>query len=231
MGANDPYAWMQGGRPKRPGCFFGPPTSPSLLYTPYGPAMGSPPFAMAGPYPTMYPQPPAPSKLPVQAMQRPVEHPRADSSVAPLVLPVNLGKEASRSDGKDLDPAAIPCAITSFLGVGEASATAGLNDNMRLYEMTFKAFVQEEAQIDYDNVTVVELKRLLRKYQLAATGKKEELIKMVKDVADFLKKLPTVKGGKGEEAKAEGKESTEENVTNGASGNKKDKDNLDRFLA
>lgn len=225
MAAADPYAWMQAGRIKRPAMnMYGQPTSPSLLYNPYGAQMASPPFGFQSHFPMAYQQPPM--KLPVHALHRPTEpaptNEAASSFMAPIVLPVDLGK-GGKSDGP-VDPSAIPCAITSFLGNGESN---GLDENMRLYELTFRSFVKEEAKIDYTNVTVVELKRLLRKYQLAATGKKEELIKMVKDVSEFLKKLPIFKEQADDKDKEGEKESAE--ASNQAEANGQDQ-SIDRFL-
>lgn len=237
MMAADPYAWMQAGRIKRPAMsmsmnMYGQPTSPSLLYNPYGAPMASPPFGFQSHFPMTY-QPPM--KLPVHALHRPAEpaptNNAASSFMAPIVLPVDLGKSMMSPSGKSdgpVDPSAIPSAITSFLGNGESS---GLDENMRLYELTFRSFVKEEAKIDYANVTVVELKRLLRKYQLAATGKKEELIKMVKDVSEFLKKLPIFKEAAEEQdmdKNEEEKESAE--ASNQAEANGQDQ-SIDRFLA
>jgi hypothetical protein len=222
----DPYAWMQAGRVKRPAMnMYGQPSSPSLLYNPYGAQMASPPFGFQSHFPMAY-QPPM--KLPVHALHRPAETaPPADTAssfMAPIVLPVDLGKSAAGKSDGPVDPSAIPSAITSFLGNGESN---GLDENMRLYELTFRSFVKEEAKIDYTNVTVVELKRLLRKYQLAATGKKEELIKMVKDVAEFLKKLPIFKEQEQADSKPEEKEAA--GTANQAEANGQDQ-SIDRFL-
>lgn len=241
MGVADPYAWMQGRQQKRPSPFFGNNTSPSLLYNHYGAPMGSPPFgyqAHMGAYP-MY-QPPS-MKLPVQALHRPTEPANQQESgigmVAPLLIPAEMGKakaankstaNASAAPAAEVDPSAIPTAISSFLG---GSADTGRVANMDMYLMTFKSFVQEESEIDYSNVTVLELKRLLRKYQLAAQGKKDDLIKMVKDVAGFLKQMPIFEEG----AKAESKEASKAEKAPDASTNQTEKnsiqDSVDRYLA
>lgn len=216
-----------------------------LMYAPMQNAMGSPQFGFAPPQPTtpFYPiyhhQPQMTMKLPVQALHRAAEPSNQTASnntgfMAPIVLPTDLGgnRPSSCSQNAEVDPTAITTAITSFLGSGGGPvAGSGENQNMRLYQKTFEAFVQEEAKIDYGNVTVVELKKLLRKYHLAATGKKEELIAMVKQVASFLKKLP-----EGDESpKEEGQESHEEQqqeVSNAPSAAEKRADScIEAFLA
>lgn len=244
MGAGDPYSWMQGRQQKRPSPFFGPAGSPSLLYNPYGAPMGSPPFgfqpAHMGAYP-MY-QPPS-MKLPVQALHRPAEPASQQDSgigmVAPLLIPAEMGKPKAgnaasmpSTSAAEVDPSAIPTAISSFLG---GSADSSRVANMDMYVMTFKSFVKEESEIDYSNVTVLELKRLLRKYQLAAQGKKDDLIKMVKDVAGFLKQMP-IFGEDGAAASAdEAKEVTKnerapESIANQAERNSVE-DSMERYLA
>jgi hypothetical protein len=242
MGITDPYSWMQGRQQKRPSPFFGNSTSPSLLYNPYGGPMGSPPFAYQphmGAYP-MY-QPPPSMKLPVQALHRPAEpanhHDSGIGMVAPLLIPAEMGKakaasnstaSASAAPSAEVDPSAIPTAISSFLG---GNTDSGRVANMDMYVMTFKSFVQEESEIDYSNVTVLELKRLLRKYQLAAQGKKDDLIKMVKDVAGFLKQMPIFEEG----TKSETKEASKVEKATEAMANQTEKntvqDSMDRYLA
>ncbi len=190
----DPTAWMHAGRPRRNSSYmsFGPGGSPSLLYNSFGPQMPSPPFGFQQQqqFFPMYQQT-IPMKLPVQALPRqPEPAPQRETTMmAPLVLPADLGRNPSSVQvSKDqVDPAAIPRTISTYLE--NEGKTVNLGENMQLYEMTFEAFIKEEAQLDYSNVTVVELKKLLRKYQLAATGKKEDLIRMVKDVAAFLKNM------------------------------------------
>lgn len=181
-----------------------------LAAAPFGPQPGL----------MIMPQPPiAIPKLPVQALPpradpSATEGPAAAPLMAPLILPTDLGRSRSK-DGVDIDPNAISNAISLALRSGSgsapqkgtaeeepspASSQASLSpsgipsatqvENMRLYESTFEAFVKEEAAIDYTNVTVIELKKLLRKYHLAATGRKDELIRLVKDVAQFLKGNP-----------------------------------------
>lgn len=205
------------------------------------PSMGSPQFGYAThqqPYFPMYhPQPPQMTmKLPVQALHRSEPAPSASQSnagfVAPILLPSDLGNGKSNSSNGtgEVDPSAITSAITSFLG---GPGGAGENQNMRLYQKTFEAFVLEEAKIDYGNVTVVELKKLLRKYHLAATGKKEELIAMVKQVASFLKQLPADQKEEScsEETKDGAEERTESVISNGSSANKRQDLALEAFLA
>jgi hypothetical protein len=219
MSAADPYAWMSG-RPKRSASFGFPMASPPMLYQQNGfPQMGM--FGAAGPQspqfgfvnPMFMVSQPAP-KLPVQALPPRAEAPAAESRggagvmMAPLVLPVDLGKRKAAPADPEIDPTAISNAISAALsrktdeaGCSPSSSASSMSasgipaaasqlDNMRLYESTFQSFVKEEAAIDYDNVTVIELKKLLRKYHLAATGKKDELIQLVQDVAKFLKGTP-----------------------------------------
>jgi len=269
----DPYAWMAAGRQRRPTTFYGQ-GSPSLLYNGYAQQqMPSPPFGYQHPgmmYP-MYAQPAM--KLPVQALHRPAE-PQAASQVAgigfmaPLMLPSDLINNAAKARSGSLvgggeclnsdavDAAAIPNAIASYL---ENSECMGKDmDTMKRFEATFRAFVKEEAALDYSNVTVVELKRLLRKYHMLAQGKKDDLISMVQRVSAFLKMLPIFEKSKKEDASGnaeEAKTSHEEEqlespekqarvsnngsapnsaehiqVANMAEGNKDQDNSLDRFL-
>jgi hypothetical protein len=48
------------------------------------------------------------------------------------------------------------------------------------------AFLRDYAKLDFENITVVEMKSLLRKYGLARTGKKVELEDRIRQVASFL---------------------------------------------
>lgn len=72
--------------------------------------------------------------------------------------------------------------------------------NMSMWMANFAAhraaFLQDYSKIDFENVTVVELKALLRKYGVARAGKKVELEDRLRQIAAFLEKqIAREKGG------------------------------------
>lgn len=48
------------------------------------------------------------------------------------------------------------------------------------------AFLQDYHQLDFENVTVVEMKAMLRRYGIARAGKKHDLEERLKQIAIFL---------------------------------------------
>lgn len=205
MGTPENYAWMQARGARRA------PFSPPMAM--YGqPAFGmmpSPPFGYQF-------QQPLPMKLPVQALQRPSQTPRQGPDghsqvMAPLILPVDLGNMTN----EQLDPTAIPTAITSFLG-----SNGSLRPN-EVQKQTFEIYLKDFKQLDMDNVTVMELKKLLRKFHLAATGKKEDLIVMVEHVRSFCESV--TKDGSGKDGGSKDSDSSSA-TDNNADGNGEDKE-------
>jgi hypothetical protein len=63
---------------------------------------------------------------------------------------------------------------------------AGLTHWLLEFASHRASFLKDFKRVDFENVTVIELKGLLRRYGIARAGKKVELEERVKQVAEFL---------------------------------------------
>lgn len=53
--------------------------------------------------------------------------------------------------------------------------------------VTKDRFLQDVQGLDFTNVTVLELKQILRKFGLNSTGKKVQLVERIQEIANYLK--------------------------------------------
>lgn len=193
-GAENPYAWMSEGAPRlmydptgtaaaiathmTPLLYNNPYMNPALM------AMGAGMFnPMAGSSMLYAHRNP---KMPVQPLKTDRKERPSFESQPPLILPCFEEQNAAQLYDKLAVKEPISEEQANKNLVSLAPAELGLGDsppseewvcNMR---QAMKLFLEDALKIDYSNVTVNELKTLLRKYQLTATGKKAVLEERIK---------------------------------------------------
>lgn len=94
-----------------------------------------------------------------------------DKPVAPLVLPFHHKNDNS----------IIPQSVSSH-GVSSAMAHYTSEDLQRSKDL----FILKASELDFDNITVVELKNFLKDFGLAPGGKKDDLISRIKQIKEYL---------------------------------------------
>jgi transglutaminase-like putative cysteine protease len=118
-----------------------------------------------------------PAKMPLSPISRPVGEKTAletNDKTMPLVLPfaaANIKPQVVKPTPVKLMPAK--------LSEEQKPQPLSLEDNI---EKNLRSFLQDTRDLEWDNVTVVELKRILRQYELNATGKKAELMQRIKKI-------------------------------------------------
>lgn len=158
---------------------------------------GAAPLFYAGPWVAprtpKFPMAPAPH---VGAAHGASNSPPSSGAAAkmPLVLPFQLGVRAPPGiDSGHATPAICSGAPSRCSSIAPSSSVsqhsaASSHRSGWFAEMsaTKDLFLQEAAKVDLANVTVLELKTLLRKFGLNSTGKKSELAERVTEIAAYL---------------------------------------------
>ncbi|PJF19361.1 hypothetical protein PSACC_00874 [Paramicrosporidium saccamoebae] len=117
------------------------------------------------------------AKMPLSPITRPSGERTAletNDKTMPLVLPfaaANIKPQMVKPTPVKLMPAK--------LTEEQKPQPLSLEDNI---EKNLRSFLQDTRDLEWDNVTVVELKRILRQYELNATGKKAELMQRIKKI-------------------------------------------------
>lgn len=100
----------------------------------------------------------------------------------PIVLPMaNVAASAATPTSASV-PRAAPVRLLPATGAPQESRQAPpptIEDNI---EKNLLSFLRETRDLEWENVTVIELKRILRQYELNATGKKADLMQRIKKI-------------------------------------------------
>jgi hypothetical protein len=88
---------------------------------------------------------------------------------APLLLPFH-----HKNDNR-----IIPQTFTSHTGIMPHYSIEEIQESKNL-------FIKKHSELDFDNITVVELKGFLREFSLASGGRKDDLISRIRQVYDYL---------------------------------------------
>lgn len=164
---------------------------PSMMYTPMGPMM----------------MPMSPMNVTVKLPMAPLTPTSTIQNIAvqgikiPLVLPSRLQNSSvpvkntvapniAPSLPSSLAPSIVPSGIASRCSIAPSSSVSNTSSTRWFTEMsaTKDSFLKEIESIDFTNVTVIELKQVLRKFGLNSTGKKVQLAERILDIATYLQK-------------------------------------------
>lgn len=77
--------------------------------------------------------------------------------------------------------------ISSRSSASASSSSASAANWFTEMSVTKDRFLQDVAALDFGNVTVMELKQILRKFGLNSTGKKIQLVERIQEIANYLK--------------------------------------------
>lgn len=96
------------------------------------------------------------------------------STTMPLVLPFAAGNTRVK-------PSMAPVAATARTGGGSNLEEA--------FERNLRSFLEQTKNLSWESVTVQDLKKILRQYELNASGKKAELMRRIKKIRDQYRHL------------------------------------------
>ena len=175
--------------------------SPMMMSSPYhqGFMMGAPPMSPMN----------VVVKLPMAPLT-PTNLSNSNSSVKiPLVLPCHLQQQQQQQQQtqntaapnvsklqtnvtlvKSETSSSVPSRCSSIAPNSSISSRSQRSSNQNWFtEMsaTKDRFLQDVASLDLNNVTVLELKQVLRKFGLNSTGKKVQLVERIKEISNYLK--------------------------------------------
>lgn len=205
MPAQSPYGMMMS-TPSQMGLGF------NAMNMPYGaPMMASPhmyphPFMMA---PTMSPMN-VTVKLPMAPLTPTNYSSSSDNSNGgsmkiPLVLPCHLQQQQQPAQANQNSAAPnvskLQTVTSSELSSGVPSRCSSIAPNSSISSRSLSSqqnwftemsatkdkFLRDVESIDFTNVTVLELKQVLRKFGLNSTGKKVQLVERITEISNFLK--------------------------------------------
>lgn len=138
-----------------------------------------------------------PAKMPLSPVNKPEKKftPPGDiHDKGPIVLPFitqqSNGPQKAVKPPMKLLPAhtgaATVAPVTQIHPENKARTIATLEENI---EKNLRSFLRETKDLQWENVTVIELKRILRQYELNATGKKAELMARIEKIRRSYKHL------------------------------------------
>lgn len=118
----------------------------------------------------------------------------------PLVLPCHL-QQQQLSNSAAPNVSKLQTNITSAISSGVPSRCSSIAPNSSIssrssqfqqnwfaeMSLTKDRFLKDVDELELNNVTVVELKQILKKFGLNSTGKKLELVERIKEISGFLK--------------------------------------------
>ena len=201
---NEP-AWMHSTRTRRrraPQHVMMSPLSPALSHVTPGLFTHSPPMQMAPAHvhPYYYAPPthhPAPMNVTVKLPMAPLtptnqaSQPKSSSSAAigvkvPLMLPSHFCNP-SAAPNSSAHSSHVPSRSSSVTPGSSVSNTSSGSGWFSAMTATKDSFLQEASGIDFQNVTVLEMKQLLRRFGLNSTGKKVQLMERIREIETFLR--------------------------------------------
>jgi hypothetical protein len=172
--------------------------SPMMMSSPYhqGFMMGAPPMSPMN----------LVVKLPMAPLT-PTSMSNSNSSVKiPLVLPCHLQQQQQQQIQNTVAPnvsklqtniATVESEVSSFVpsrcsSIAPNSSISSRSNNstqnwFNEMSITKDRFLEDVASLDFTNVTVLELKQVLRKFGLNSTGKKVQLVERIKEISIYLK--------------------------------------------
>lgn len=124
-----------------------------------------------------------PAKMPLSPIQRTANEKApeesTDARTMPLVLPFSAANNKPQANNKPPPVRLMPAKLTEEQQMKSTHAPPTLEDNI---ERNLRSFLRDTRDLEWDNVTVVELKRILRQYELNATGKKADLMQRINKI-------------------------------------------------
>lgn len=168
--------------------------SPMMMASPYhqGYMMGAPPLSPMN----------VTVKLPMAPLTPTNMSTSNSASVKiPLVLPCHLQQQQPQTmNSVAPNVSKLQSSVTSELSSGVPSRCSSIAPNSSVssrsnnsqnwfaeMSVTKDRFLQDVASLDFTNVTVLELKQVLRKFGLNSTGKKVQLVERIKEISSYLK--------------------------------------------
>ena len=191
--------------------------SPMMMASPYhqGFMMGAPPMSpmnvvvklpMAPLTPTNLSNYNSSVKIPLVLPCHLQQQPQTQNTAAPNVSKLQTNITASASEVSS----AVPSRCSSIAPNSSVSSRSHNSQNwFTEMSVTKDHFLEDVASLDLSNVTVLELKQVLRKFGLNSTGKKAQLVERIKEISNYLK-TEGRKRAKVEVKESVGDESTEE---------------------
>lgn len=199
MTSNEP-SWMHSTRTRRRRS--SPPMQQYMMMSPMSPHVSpgmfttSPPMQMAATHATPYYYPTgAPGAMPMNVTVKlpmapltPSNNPSQPKSSGqgvkvPLMLPSHFCNPSVAPNSAHDSPVSSRCSSVAP-GSSISNSSSGWFSAM---SATKDSFLEAVSCLDYSNVTVLEMKQLLRKFGLNSTGKKVQLIERIREIQTFLR--------------------------------------------
>jgi hypothetical protein len=129
-----------------------------------------------------------PAKVPLSPIPKTERSPSSKEDASGRTMPLVLPFSTTKTVGK---PAQTPVKLMPAPADGpkQPSPEQALPNLEGNIEKNLLSFLEETRTLEWDNITVVELKRILRQYELNATGKKNDLIQRIVKIRNSYRHL------------------------------------------